>query len=189
MTGARQALLRDERDWPKLVMAAIRHKQNTIINWRDQTKLVEWIEGNLDEARDALSGIWSEDDRTPSDRVRAFDGRLPDRVFSRGSRSARLDAASFFMVGIDPQRYPPCRRAAFQATYQSLDYPPSSADDAGDEYEHALAFLDRVLEEALRRGMDKPGTRLDAQSVVWWLKDRGSPPPLHPPTRFGRYMP
>ena len=179
LTAAREALLRDERDWSKLVTAAIRHRRNNIINRFAQPKLVEWIEGDVGEACDALSEIWSEDDRTPGDRVRAFDAGLPESVFSRGSESARLNAASYFMMGIDPQRYPPYRRKAFQATYQRLGYPPFAAGDAGGEYEHALDFLDRVLEEARRRGMDKPGTRLDAQSVVWWLKELG-PPPLPP---------
>ncbi len=178
LTAAREALLRDQRDWSKLVLEAIRHKDNNIIHPRyDQPKLVKWVEGNANEARDALSDVWSEDDRTPGDRVRAFDARLPESVFSRGAKSARLDAASYFMMGVDPQRYPPYRQSAFRNTYQSLGYPPFSAGDAGGEYEHALDFLDRVLEEARRRGMDRPGTRLDAQSVVWWLKDLGPPPP------------
>ena len=181
LTRARGALLRNDRDWPKLVMKAVQHKDNHNINWRDQTKLAKWIDDNVTEAREAMSAIWSEHDRTPGDRVRAFDDRLPASVFSQGSKSARLDAASYFMMGIDLQRYPPYRRKAFRNTYRSLGYPPSSASDAGGEYEHALAFLDRMLEEARRQGMDWPDTRLDAQSVVWWLKDRGTDPGPNPP--------
>ena len=78
LTRAREALLRDERDWSRLVTAAITHKQNNIINWRDQSKLVKWIDGNVGEARDALSEMWSGDDRTFRDRVRSFDGGLPE---------------------------------------------------------------------------------------------------------------
>ena len=178
LTRAREALLRDDRGWPKLLTAAIRRPQNNIINWRDQPRLVGWIEGNLGAARAALAAIWSQDDRKPGDRVRAFDVTLPEEVFSRGSRSARLNAASYFMMGIDLQRYPPYRRKAFRNTYRRLGYPPGSASDAGGEYEHALAFLDRMLDEARRQGMDWPATRLDAQSVVWWLKDPD--PPLPP---------
>ena len=170
LAAARAALLGDDGDWPKLLTAALRHQQNNIVNWRDQAKLVEWVEGNVNEARDALSAIWSEGDRTAGDRVRAFDVTLPERVFSRESKSARLNTASYFMMGVDAQRYPPYRRKVFQQAYRSLGYPPFSAGDAGGEYEHALAFLDRMLDEARRQGMDWPATRLDAQSVVWWLK-------------------
>ena len=117
LTAAREALLRDQRDWSKLVLEAIRHKDNNIIHPRyDQPKLVKWVEGNANEARDALSDVWSEDDRTPGDRVRAFDARLPESVFSRGAKSARLDAASYFMMGVDPQRYPPCLRLAHHSS-------------------------------------------------------------------------
>ena len=168
LARARAALLRDERDWPTLAKAAIAHKQNIIINWRNHSKLTDWIDGNVDEALDALSGMWSEDDRTPGDRIRAFDGSLPESVFSRGATGTRLNVASYFMMGIDPQRYPPYRRKPFRAAYERLSYPQSSVADSGGEYEHALDFLDRVLEEARRRGMDWPDTRLEAQSVVWW---------------------
>ena len=182
LTRAREALLRDERDWPSLVTAAIRHKSNNIVNWRNHAKLVEWIDGNMGEARRALSEMWSEDDRTPGDRVRSFDGRLPESVFPRGATGTRLNVASYFMMGIDPQRYPPYRARPFRAAYQRLGYPESSVGDVGGEYEYALEFLDRVLEEARSRGMDRPSTRLDAQSVVWKLhQDPGpSPPPRDP---------
>ena len=173
LTGARAALLRDEHGWPGLVKAAITHKKNTIVNWRNHSKLTEWIDGNVDEARDALSEMWSEDDRTPGHRVRAFDGVLPESVFPRGATSTRLNVASYFMMGIDPQRYPPYRQKPFRVAYGRVGHPPFSGSDAGDEYEYALVFLDRVLEEAQRRGMDKPGTRLEAQSVVWWSPQGG----------------
>ena len=76
LARARAALLRDERDWPTLAKAAIAHKQNILINWRNHSKLTEWLDANVGGALDALSEMWSEDDRTPGDRIRAFDGRV-----------------------------------------------------------------------------------------------------------------
>jgi len=56
-----------------------------------------------------------------------------------------------------------------------------SATDVGGEYEHALEFLDRLLEKARSRGMAKPSTRLEAQSIVWNLRQpKSSPPPVDP---------
>ena len=189
LTRAREALLRDERDWPTLVKAAIAHKQNNIINWRNHSKLTEWIDGNVGEALDALSGMWSEDDRTPGDRIRAFDGSLPESVFSREATGTRLNVATYFMMGIASQRYPPYRRKPFRVAYERLGYPQSSAADSGGEYEYALDFLDRVLEEARRRGMNRPATRLDAQSVVWWNpEDAGSSPPSGAPSQSGHAL-
>ena len=183
MIRAREALLREERDWPRLVMAAITHKQNNIVDWRDRKKLLAWIDGNMGEAHGALSELWSADDRTPGDRVRSFNGSLPESVFSRGAASARLNIASYFMMGIDPQQYPPYRIKPFRAVYKRLGYPQSSAGDVGGDYEYALEFLDHVLEEARTRGMDRPRTRLDAQSVVWKLQDPGPSPPPPDPVR------
>ena len=48
--------------------------------------------------------------------------RSMESVFSRRATSIRLDVASFFMMGIDPQRYPPYRQSAFQETYRKLDH-------------------------------------------------------------------
>ena len=181
LTRAREALLRDEGDWPGLVKAAITHRKNNIIHRFDQPKLVNWVDDHAGEVHEALSEMWSEDERTPGDRVRAFDGRLPESVFGRGAKSTRLLVASYFMMGIDTQGYPPYRQSAFRNTYQRLGYPPFSAGDAGDEYEHALGFLDRVLKEARTRNMEEPRSRLDAQSVVWWLKDPAPPGPSPTP--------
>ena len=127
MTRAREALLREERDWPTAVTAAITQNKNNIIHRFDHADLVEWIEGNVGEARGVLSEMWSEDDRTPGDRVRSFDGGLPESVKKRGAVGTRLNFASYFMMAIDPQQYPPYRQNWFRATYQRLGYPESSA--------------------------------------------------------------
>ncbi len=39
LMNARQALLRDERDWPRLVKAAITHRKNHIISRYEHRKL------------------------------------------------------------------------------------------------------------------------------------------------------
>lgn len=167
---AREALLRDDDDWPKLVTKAIKHKDNNIIYWDNQRKLTDWIEGNRTEATEALLGMWSQGDRSPGDRVRAFDVKVPESVWPRSAVGTRLNSASYLMMGLDAQRYPPFQIRLFTHAYRSLGYPMPPAKDAGGAYEHALRFLDRLLEEARKRGMDRPRTRLDAQSVVWQLR-------------------
>ena len=119
--------------------------------------------------RAALLELWAEGDRATKDRISSFDDALPDDVFSKGSRSARLDAVSYLMMALDAERFPPYRRNRFRDTYTWLGYPQPSTDALGDEYEHALRFLDDLQAEARKRGMDRPNTRLDAQSVVWSL--------------------
>ena len=166
---ARDALLRDDSDWPMLLKAAINHRDNNIVHWHNRSKLTTWIDGNLADARDALLGMWSEGDQSPLDRIRSFDVIVPESLCPPTAFGTRLTWASYLMMGIDPHRYPPFQRQRFTNTYRRLGYPLPSAKDAGGVYEHALEFLDRLLKEARKRGMDRPGTRLDAQSVVWQL--------------------
>ncbi len=171
LKSARAAVLRDDDDWPGLVTAAIKHKDNNIIYWDNQRKLTDWIENNQTEARDALLGMWSEGDRSPGNRIRSFDANVPESVWPLTAVGTRLNSASYLMMGLDAQRYPPYQIRLFTNAYRRLGYPMPPAKDAGGAYEHALGFLDRLLEEARKRGMERPGTRLDAQSVVWQLRE------------------
>ena len=170
LRSARAAVLRDDDDWPRLVAEAIKHKDNNIIFYVNKTKLTNWIANDQAKAREALLALWSEGDRPASDRIRSFDAIVPKTVWPRSAVGTRLTSASYLMMGIDPHRYPPYQRNTFTKTYRRLEYPMPSATDAGGVYEHALGFLDHLLEEAHQRGMDKPRTRLDAQSVVWQLR-------------------
>ena len=190
VAAARTSVLNNADDWPQLLKSAIGHRRNNLINGRayaerqesNQTKVQNWVDRDADGVRLALLDLWKDGDRTPGERIRAFNDGMPSEVFSTGSKSARLDVASYLMMGIDAERYPPCRLGRFRDTYQTLGYSIPAADDTGSEYEHALKFLDDLQAEATKRGMDRPNARLDAQSVVWSLSgdlsflDGGEPP-------------
>ena len=130
---------------------------------------MRWIDEWDDEAGVTLRHIWSDDQASPGDCIRSFDEALPSELFGRGARSTRLDCGSYLMMALGPNRYPPIRLTRFEKTYKRLGYPESQGEDLGGEYEHALLFLDDLVEQAKSRGMARPGTRLDAQSVVWSL--------------------
>ena len=178
VSAAREDLMANHEIWPTRVKGALTHSKNNLVNWRSRPKLVRWIEEDTGGVRDALLELWADDDRTPGERIRAFDAKLPADVFSEGSTSARLDAASYLMMGLDPDKFPPCRLRSFRDTYKLVWYPEPGATGAATEYEHALRFLNDLQREASKRGMDRPNTRLDAQSVVWTLKEL--PPPEDP---------
>ena len=186
VSAARSAVLAESEEWPQLLKDAIEHRRNNLIDGRkyvegkesNQGKLVRWVNQNPEEVRLALLNLWAEADLTVGERLRSFDDLVPDDVYSKASKSARLVAVTFLMMGLDADRFPPCRRGRFSDTYSWLGYPQPSTDDIGDEYEHALRFLDDLQAEARKRGMERPNTRLDAQSVVWLLSDKltGSEP-------------
>ena len=180
---ARRAFLANEDNWPELLRAAITHSKNNVIDRRsyvagnesNQARIVRWIEADQTGVRNVLMELWSEDDRSPGDRVRAFNAKLPKDVFGEGRKSPRLDVASYLLMGLDVSRFPPCRIGKFRNVRMTLQYPDSQSDDLGAEYDNALQLLDDLLTEAAKRNMDRPASRLDAQSVVWSLSDLSLP--------------
>ena len=185
VSKSREALLANDGSWPELTKAAITHTKNNLIDRRsyvsgnesNQRKVVRWIEESETEVHTALTELWAEDERSPGDRIRAFDTRLPTDVFGQGQKSPRLDVASYLLMALDISQFPPCRIGKFRVAYGLLLYAESTAEDLGAEYENAIRFLDDILAEAAKRNMDRPATRLDAQSVVWSLSN------LRPPSQ------
>ena len=172
VSEAREAMLSGSGNWSELLKGTLRHPRNNLVFWRNQNKVVEWIDASTEDVPAMIAEFWAvdEDGVTPGDRVRAFDRKLPTDLLGKGA-STRLDPISYLMMGLDGDLYPPIRLTRFQKTYKRLGYPQPSTDDLGAHYEHALAFLDDLQAEAKRRGMDRPATRLEAQSVVWSLSD------------------
>ena len=62
----------------------------------------------------------------------------------------------------------------FDSSFRRLGYggPPADADEE-TTYRHALAFLDELVERAKEKGLDRPANRLEAQSIVYVMHDRG----------------
>ncbi len=171
---ARTAVLADADNWQQLLKDAVKNGRNNLIDWRDRAKIVRWIDEGSDRAGRTLRQMWGESDASDGDRIRAFEENLPTELFGRRAKSTRLDCGSYLMMGLDENRYPPIRLTRFQKMYEQLGYPESQAEDLGGEYEYALQFLDEVIAQANARDMDRPCSRLDAQSVVWSLSHPSS---------------
>lgn len=178
MEKARQALLQDDPDWANLVTAAIKKTGEIFRGDEQRTPVRQCIENHPNAMRDALREMWFEDDRKPGDRIRAFDNRLSENMLNipQSRTGSRLMIASYFMMGLDAKQYPTFSRDRFHRTYKDLGYSQAPAKNTGAWYKHALDFLDHMIEEARKRNMAYPATRMDAQSVVWELdKHRQNP--------------
>ena len=162
LAGARRALLSRSADWRDLVRRGIR---GNLIFAIQQARFRDWINEDSDTSLQALSALWADDDVTVSERVRGFTALLP-RAAS-GGPGVRTTLASVLLMGVDVRTYPPFRVRLFEAAYTRTGFPQlgSGADEA-EQYDHALDFLDRVIEEASARGLSLRH-RLDAQSIVW----------------------
>ena len=187
LATARKAVLEEDPGWVAKVKSSASSKGFPIIHPIQLAKFRDWITDSPDDALSALRTIWARDDSSHVDRVRAFAEGFPKSVISGvGTRST---VASVLLMGLDVEQYPPFRTEAFELAYERTGYDmqPAHYDEAG-VYEHALGFLDRLIEEASERGLRLPD-RLHAQSVVWltkfpemWeLADNGGSHPLPPP--------
>nr|MDA8359439.1 AAA family ATPase [Actinomycetota bacterium] len=89
-----------------------------------------------------------------------------------------LRVLSFFFLGDNAYQYPPVAATPLARACKLTGYPaPSAGADQGRRYRHALAFFDRLKQEAESRGL-KLRDRLDAQSVMWAVTENDPPTPF-----------
>ncbi len=178
LAQARQAMLAGTDGWGDLVKRGI---AGNLIHPIEQSKFRHWIDDDPDKVLDALQTIWGRHDSSVAERIRDFCDLFPRSVSS--GAGTRMTAASVLLMGLDAEQYPPFRMTPFYEAYGLTGY--GEPDDRADEaalYEHALDFLDRFIQEASQRGLTLHH-RLDAQSVVWAIRDavRAIPEPKPQP--------
>ena len=165
--NARHAVLSGYREWPALVKKVLLSNNLTGTgDWRARDVIPRWFEASPNEALAAVQALWADDGTPPGERISAFLSRVPkDRNF-RGT-GTRLRPISVLLMALGDD-YPPFKITEFHSAYKHTGYPspPRNADEA-TEYEHALAFLDQLIERASALGFKRPRNRLEAQSVMW----------------------
>ena len=185
LAEVRKAVVAGADNWADRLKLSLAGKNSNLIDWHLTSALNQWCVGHSDEALTALQTIWTQDNSPVSKRIRTFSKTLPRGVVS--GKGSRMNVASVFLMGLDVEKYPPFRTTTFKRAYERTGYgPPDPNADEASLYEHALAFLDRFVDEAKERGLTLRH-RLDAQSLVWVIgfsgnDSRGSnqrPPELH----------
>ena len=176
LAGARNAVFERTGGWQEVLKRALKSRPGHPIAWQLLNDFNQWCANNSDQALGALRALWSQDDSTLADRMRAFCSAFPKNAV-KGATGNRTNVISVLLMGLDVEQLPPFRVGVFNEAYDSTDYgrPESDADEAA-VYEHALGFLDRFIDEAAQRGLELRH-RLDAQSVVWGMAGNGPPPP------------
>ncbi len=169
LEAVRKSVLAESGDWGDLVKREI---ANYLINYRPTSRFKDWVDESPDDALEALQAIWTDNDSSVSERIRAFSDLFPTSVISGSGRRSgtRVNVISVLLMGVDVEQYPPFRIRTFDKLYKRTGYdsPKGNADEA-DLYNHALGFLDRFIEEASERGLNLRH-RLDAQSVAWRIQ-------------------
>ncbi len=183
MADAREAVLEGHEDWIDILgKKGLSEREGHPILWNLRKSLKEWIHRSPEKARDALLQLWSEDTRSVSGRIRAFCARVPNSVAS--GLGTRVRIASAFLMGLDPENYPPYAPQTFEEAYSQTGFgpPPEEADEA-DVYAYALNFIDSFLWEAHQHGLQLLH-RHGMRTVTWWCL-KGAEPLVNLP-RIGR---
>ena len=172
LSRAREAVLSGNSAWPELVKKGL---STSLMTWRDAQVLTRWFEAEPDDALQAMQGLWAKDDTQIGNRIRAFVARVrDDPEHPRNFKGAgnRMRTVSVLLMALGPRQYPPFKWTEFTRAYKTLGYPgfPQGADEA-EIYEHALEFLDRLVERATVLNLARPNNRLEAQSVVYRFPD------------------
>ena len=161
-------------------------KLRNLCGWRTLGAFLKWLGGS--DGAVALHELWAQENQPVGDllsdgsviaRIRTFAGQLPlelDGTTWSGT-GTRMRAIAVLLMALDVDRFPPFMTRLFTNTYRLLGYsiPDRGADEAA-LYGHAVAFLDRFIEEGRARGRDMPGNRLEAQSLVWALSNNRDDP-------------
>ncbi len=166
---ARSAFLTDSVEWQAHLKRAFSAQSNPV-NWRVSSAFWNWYTSDPQSGNQALAVLWQEADAIPvEERTDALLSQIPwDAI--RGY-SARLSLTSLLLSGIDPLKYPYYRSTPFENAYRLVGYPPPP-DSSQHIYRHAIEFLDRVIQEASKRGVTIRD-RLDGQGIVWFMNGDG----------------
>lgn len=170
---ARRAVLERGENCLDLVAKAI---NNNLTSTYDKIILRNWFRDQPEEALGALRTIWSEQELSTPDRIRAFTRLIPDDL-QRGTGTT-LRWIAVLLMECGARQFPPYKVTEFNQTYERTGHPgPAPEDDEASYYEAALGLLDELIERARSAGLDRPKDRLEAQSVVFAVaRGRGSAP-------------
>lgn len=166
---ARSALINGDGEWRTLVRKALA-VQGSPLTWRSAQAIYSWFVSDPESAAAAMSAFWSKDDASDAERIQALVEAIPERQgFKRSAVGTTLRSVSALYMALGPD-HPPFASTAFESAYRISHYPRPRGDASqGEVYEHALGFLDRLVERAPELGFQRPTDRLEAQSLVWMM--------------------
>ncbi len=175
---ALDAVRNGSSDWPSLVVQGVT-LEHDLFDWRAGEPLKNWFKSGSDEALSALRSLWAEDGASSGERIRGFFDLVPaDVPAQRMGTGLRPVSVLLMALGSD---CPPYKFRQFDRAYRRTGHPRPSRDmDEGSTYEHAVSFLDRLIDNC----EGAPWDRLEAESILWQMEQAAKypePPPEVPP--------
>ena len=172
----RAAALAHDEDWPSLVGRALLESNLSGGGWRASEVIAKWLQSEPEAAQAALRALWSDDSTPAGERISTLLSQVPEDANFTGV-GTRLRPTSVLLMALGTE-YPPFKITEFRKAYERTGYPrPQASADEGEEYEHALGFLDQLVERTTALGFERPRNRLEAHSVVWMSETAGTNEP------------
>lgn len=154
-----QELVEEGGEWVDELNSVL---QTNLVPWRNRDDFVKWCRHDPDRASEALTLLWAGDDDLV-DRIDRFVATAEEPLYG-----AKVRLTSVLLMALDPTRYPPYAVTAFDKAFELTGHPPPDDPTPGEKYRHALAFLDRFLDQAQARDLELRD-RLDAQGLLWTI--------------------
>ncbi len=174
----RSAILSGNSEGPSLLKRTLLSSNLSGGGWWASEVITKWLESDSGQALTALRAFWADDGTPPGQRISALLDQVPEDPKFRGV-GTRLRPVSVLLMA-NGAEYPPFKITEFRNAYERSGYPrPQAGAGESEEYEHALSFLDRLVERADALGFERPCNRLEAHSVVW-MNETSEPPAEDP---------
>ncbi len=166
LSAALHAVRAERDDWSSLVVEGLT-RAASLADWRASYWLKQWFESGTAEALSALSALWSHEPLSAGDRIRGFFDIAADSDTRVARKGTGLRPVSVLLMALGTD-YPAYKARQFNKAIQVTGHPPlpTGADEA-TRYEHALEFLDRLIDSSDRM----PNDRNEAESILWLMNE------------------
>lgn len=178
LSAARDAVLGGNENWRELVKRGL---TGNLVFPIVRSKFNRWMDNKPDDALEALRTLWQGGNSSLDKRISDFNAQLPREDGSSiagtviNGPGSRMSVISVLLMGLNTEEYFPYRKELFYQAYDRTNYPfPPTDDSEVVQYQHALGFLDRFLEEAASRNLEIQN-HLEGQSLVWMIVNGGEP--------------
>lgn len=165
---AREKIGNYDETWKEDVRNAIEQNRDLFRGDNPIDELMKWINAPnaKNNAAELLEELWSTGEQFPADAVSRFEDSMPPEVYTKKTDNARrITVASFFMMGIDPRRFPPYQMTACRKTFEYLKRQGLKEVPNGKDYRSGLDLLQYMV-----AAFDELETPLDAQSLIWYWR-------------------
>ncbi len=161
LTATREAVFDERSGWIDELKSSF-GGDNNLTDWRLNNHFMQWVEAHPSQALKALRALWAD-----GESIEKRFTRFMDIATTQAVRGGPLALISFLNMAVDPHQFPNYRWSPFNKGVQlTAEVRFDNEADPVRLYQHALDFLDKILDEAEARGLPLRD-RLDAQSVLW----------------------